>query len=40
MLEICPIIATGPIRLETQPLGIGGKDDPARLIFESAVVFP
>ncbi len=35
MLEICPSIATGPIRLETRPLGIGGKDDPARLIFES-----
>ncbi|MCK5735323.1 MAG: L-arabinose isomerase, partial [Spirochaetaceae bacterium] len=35
MLEICPSIAAGPIRLETQPLGIGGKDDPARLIFES-----
>ena len=35
MLEICPSIATGPIRLEAQPLGIGGKDDPARLIFES-----
>jgi len=35
MLEICPSIATGSIRLETQPLGIGGKDDPARLIFNS-----
>ncbi len=35
MLEICPSIASGPIRLEAQPLGIGGKDDPARLIFES-----
>ena len=35
MLEICPSIATGPIRLDVQPLGIGGKDDPARLIFES-----
>ena len=36
MLEICPSIADGPIRLEAQPLDIGNKDDPARLIFESA----
>ncbi len=35
MLEICPSIAAGPIRLETRALGIGGKDDPARLIFDS-----
>ncbi len=35
MLEICPSIAASPIWLETQPLGIGGKDDPARLIFNS-----
>ncbi len=35
MLEVCPSIATGPIKLEAQPLAIGGKDDPARLIFES-----
>ena len=35
MLEICPSIATGAVRLETQPLDIGGKDDPARLVFES-----
>lgn len=36
MLEVCPSIAGGEIRLETHSLGIGGKDDPARLIFESA----
>jgi len=35
MLEICPSIAEGPVRLEARPLGIGGKDDPARLIFDS-----
>ncbi len=35
MLEVCPSIAEGPVRLEAQPLGIGGKDDPARLIFDS-----
>jgi len=35
MLEICPSIAAKKPRLEVQPLGIGGKDAPARLIFES-----
>ncbi|MBJ3813473.1 L-arabinose isomerase [Shimwellia pseudoproteus] len=36
MLEVCPSIATAeqPI-LDVQPLGIGGKDDPARLIFNT-----
>jgi L-arabinose isomerase len=33
MLEICPSIGTGKPRLEVHPLGIGGKDDPARLVF-------
>lgn len=36
MLEICPTIASKKPRLEVHPLGIGGKDAPARLIFESA----
>ncbi len=35
MLEVCPSIAVGSVRLEAKPLGIGGKDDPARLVFES-----
>ena len=35
MLEICPSIAEGPINLEVHPLGIGGKADPARLVFNS-----
>lgn len=35
MLEICPSIASGDIRLEVHPLGIGGKADPARLVFDS-----
>jgi len=35
MLEICPSIATGKPRLEVHPLGIGGKEDPARLVFEA-----
>tara|TARA_Y100001980_G_C14556868_1_gene351822 strand:+ start:33393 stop:34880 length:1488 start_codon:yes stop_codon:yes gene_type:complete len=33
MLEICPSIAAGKPRCEVHPLGIGGKDDPARLVF-------
>lgn len=36
MLEICPTIAVGKPSLEVQPLGIGGKADPARLVFDSA----
>lgn len=35
MLEICPSIATEKPRLEVHPLGIGGKADPARLIFDA-----
>jgi L-arabinose isomerase len=33
MLEICPTIAKGPISCEIHPLGIGGKEDPVRLVF-------
>jgi L-arabinose isomerase len=36
MLEICPSIAAGTPRVEIHPLGIGGKDDPARLVFNAA----
>ena len=36
MLEICPSIAAKKPRLEVHPLGIGGKEAPARLVFESA----
>jgi L-arabinose isomerase len=36
MLEICPSIAAGQPRLEVHPLGIGGKADPARLVFDTA----
>ncbi|SFB73829.1 L-arabinose isomerase [Tropicimonas isoalkanivorans] len=35
MLEVCPTIAEGKIRVEIHPLGIGGKDDPVRLVFNS-----
>jgi len=33
MLEVCPTIAEGKPSLEVHPLGIGGKADPARLVF-------
>ena len=33
MLEICPSIAAGRVRAEVHPLGIGGKEDPVRLVF-------
>jgi L-arabinose isomerase len=33
MLEICPSIASDKPSLEVHPLGIGGKADPARLVF-------
>ena len=36
MLEICPSIAGGKPRIEVHPLGIGGKADPARLVFDAA----
>lgn len=35
MLEICPSIGAGRPSLEVHPLGIGGKDDPVRLVFTS-----
>jgi L-arabinose isomerase len=33
MLEICPTIAEGKVKCEVHPLGIGGKADPVRLVF-------
>ncbi|MDQ3249300.1 MAG: L-arabinose isomerase, partial [Chloroflexota bacterium] len=35
MLEICPTIAANKPSLEVHPLGIGGKDDPVRLVFDA-----
>ena len=35
MLEICPSIAKGRPSLEVHPLGIGGKADPVRLVFDT-----
>ncbi|MBB4080755.1 L-arabinose isomerase [Lewinella aquimaris] len=34
MLEICPSIASGQPSCEIHPLGIGGKSDPVRLVFD------
>jgi L-arabinose isomerase len=36
MLEVCPTIAAGRPRVEVHPLGIGGKADPARMVFDAA----
>ncbi len=36
MLEICPSIAATKPRIEVHPLGIGGKADPARIVFDAA----
>ena len=35
MLEICPSITDGKPSCEVHPLGIGGKEDPVRLVFNS-----
>jgi len=35
MLEICPTIAANKPSLEVHPLGIGGKADPVRLVFDA-----
>jgi L-arabinose isomerase len=35
MLEVCPSIAAGKPSLEVHPLGIGGKADPPRLVFDA-----
>jgi L-arabinose isomerase len=39
MLEVCSSIAEGRPSLEVHPLGIGGKADPARLVFNVAAGF-
>jgi L-arabinose isomerase len=36
MLEICSSIADGKVSCEVHPLGIGGKEDPVRLVFNVA----
>lgn len=35
MLEVCPTIADGPISIKCQPLSMGDREDPARLVFTS-----
>ena len=35
MLEVSPSLTTATPRLEIHPLGIGGKDDPVRLVFSA-----
>jgi L-arabinose isomerase len=35
MLEVCPTIAATKPTLECHPLGIGGKEDPVRLVFDA-----
>jgi len=34
MLEVCPSVASSRPRIEVHPLSIGGKNDPARLVFK------
>ncbi len=34
MLEVCPSVAAQRPRIEVHPLGIGDREDPARLVFE------
>ena len=36
MLEVCPTIADGRPACEIHPLGIGGRADPVRLVFDAA----
>jgi len=36
MLEVCPSIAGGVPSCEIHPLGIGGREDPVRLVFSAA----
>lgn len=33
MLEVCPTLTTSTPRIEIHPLGIGGKEDPVRMVF-------
>lgn len=35
MLEVCPTISEGPISIKVQPLSMGNREDPARLVFTS-----
>ena len=35
MLEVCPTISSGQPSCEIHPLGIGGREDPVRLVFDA-----
>jgi L-arabinose isomerase len=35
MLEICPSLTTSTPRVEIHPLGIGGREDPVRMVFDA-----
>ncbi|OZB50678.1 MAG: L-arabinose isomerase [Cellulomonas sp. 14-74-6] len=35
MLEICPSLTTSTPKVEIHPLGIGGKEDPVRMVFDA-----
>lgn len=35
MLEVCPTVAEGRIGIKVNPLSMGGREDPARLVFTS-----
>lgn len=35
MLEVCPTVADGPIAIKCQPLSMGDREDPTRLVFTS-----
>ena len=34
MLEVSPVFAANKPEIQVHPLGIGGKEDPARLVFD------
>ncbi|GAB2451120.1 L-arabinose isomerase [Xylanimonas ulmi] len=38
MLEVCPSLTTTKPRVEIHPLGIGGKEDPVRMVFDADAV--
>jgi L-arabinose isomerase len=37
MLEVCPTVAEDKPKIEVHPLSIGGKEDPARIVFDGKV---
>lgn len=38
MLEVCPSLTAATPRIEVHPLGIGGKEDPVRMVFSADAV--